>query len=456
MKAHLTVKLRNVPGEPVARAPYWVDFIRDKSGSATTLNPAFDREMAGRGLPFWVTREYRPAGATHPNGAGWSRDEAGAGLDRVFRVILQGNSDLPDELVERVRLLPEFESVRPVRVAASDLPEPTPAAPALGMGVRLATDRSREQIGLDRAHVFGRGDPRVTVAVLDTGVNLDHPEVARRVVKRADFVKLDGLDTADFIGDVTDYDDVPEDEVGHGTHVAGIIAGEGLKMPSGVAPECGILAVRVLASMRTADGSVVGAGIPDNINTATKWAVDQGADVINFSLGIRHDGGGLPHEDVVRYALSRGVSVVAASGNDGTQERYYPGALPGVIPVGATDAEGNVANFSSFGAPVWLVAPGTDVFSSFARGSYAMATGTSQASPFVAGAIALLKSQALSRGVRLADADVKEILRQTSDKPGRAAGRTPRAGYGRLNLLDACRLLNHWLGGGGGLRRQAG
>src|SRR3712207_9142629 len=94
------------------------------------------------------------------------------------------------------------------------------------------------------------------------------------------------------------------------------------------------MAVRVLASLRSGD-AVQGAGIVDNINVAIKWVVDRGVDVINMSLGIRHTGGGLPHEDVIRYALDRGVSVVAASGNDGTDPKYYPGALPGVVAVGA-------------------------------------------------------------------------------------------------------------------------
>jgi subtilisin family serine protease len=112
--------------------------------------------------------------------------------------------------------------------------------------------------------------------------------------------------------------------------------------------------------------------------------------------------------------------------------------------VGAEDARGEIADFSSYGAPVWLIAPGENVFSSFASGRYALATGTSQASPFVAGTIALLKSQALAHGVRLTDPEVKDILRHTSDRIDRQY-RTPKGGYGRLNTLDACRLLNHLL-----------
>lgn len=451
MKEHLTIKLR----EPrAADVPFWRDFIADKSVEVERLHPTFDAELARSGLRFWVTSEYAPAGRR------WSPEEAAAGLDRIVRVILRDDRELPDELIARIRLIPEFECVCPIDVGEADLPVPVPA---LALELGPAVDRSRDLVHLRHARLFGRGHPGVKVAVLDTGVNLDHPETRSRIVGQADFVHIasegargaaasrgvaqDGptaaLDTRGFIGDFMEYDGVAEDEVGHGTHVTGIVAGQGLRMPAGVVPDCSVLVVRVLATMRSGD-RLVGAGIVDNINAGIKWAVDQGADVINMSLGIRHSGGGLPHADVIRYALARGVTVVAASGNDGTDEKYYPGALPGVIAVGATDASGAVARFSSYGAPVWIVAPGSNVYSSYANGGYTFASGTSQAAPFVTGAVALLKSQALSRGVRLGDAAVKEILRHTADKPDQHA-RSPRSGFGMLNLLDACRLLDQML-----------
>lgn len=214
-------------------------------------------------------------------------------------------------------------------------------------------------------------------------------------------------------------------------------------MDEGVAPACGLMAVRVLATLKQGDRRM-GAGIVDNINAGIKWAVDNGADVINMSLGIKHEGGGLPHQDVIRYALSKNVSVVAASGNDGTSERYYPGALKGVFAVGAIDDSGQVAGFTSYGAHIFVVAPGVNIFSSFARKGYALASGTSQASPFVAGAIGLLKSVALERGKRLTNQDITYIIKNTSDKVDSRL-RNVQAGYGVLNLADAFKLLNHML-----------
>src|SRR5215472_3184616 len=135
-----------------------------------------------------------------------------------------------------------------------------------------------------------------------------------------------------------------------------------------------------------------------------------------MSLGIKHRSGGLPHADVIRYALTKGTTVVAASGNDGTAERYYPGALPGVIAVGAVDNSGVVTSFTSYGANIMVVAPGVNVYSSFAHNPYAFASGTSQASPFVAGTVALMKSLARSRGAALNPRDIVNILKNTSDK----------------------------------------
>jgi thermitase len=392
-----------------------------------------------------VASEYRPALAGH-----WSESEVAAGLDRVYRLILQRDGGIAPGMLQDIRLVPIVEEARPGAIRVAPMPRP------VAMRRPAQTDQgSRDAIGLDRAHVVSRGDPAITIAVLDTGICTSHPELADVLLTGRDFVDiLDGHD--EFVGDFLEADPDPADEVGHGTHVAGIIAAQGIAMPAGVVPRCRILPVRALGAMRQGD-QVVGAGLEDNINNCVKYAVDRGAEVINMSLGIKREGGGLPHAEVVEYARRKGVTIVAAAGNDGQDELYYPGALPHVITVGAYDASGDIAPFSTYGDQIMVIAPGENVYSAYLEDDYAFSTGTSQAAPFVAGAVALLKSAARAQAGRsLGDAQVKHLLKHTSDKvDGRFKHR--RAGYGKLNLPDALALLEHRLGatGAGRLARSA-
>jgi thermitase len=428
MRPHLKLTLRASGGSGEPAFPYWEEIIDSKRGAKERLHPEVDAVLDRHRAPVWVTTEYRP------HGTAWSEDEVRSGFDRIFRLILQERSDIPPELLDDLRLLPAVERVEAGTIAATEIPEPR--ATALSRGT---DEDSREAILLPEAHLLTRGAPEVVVAVLDTGVSLAHPELQEAVLPGYDFVNiLNGAE--EFIGDRLEADAVPEDEAGHGSHVAGIIAGHGRAMPVGVAPRCRILPVRVLGTMEK-DGRRFGAGVIENINNGVKWAVDQGADVINMSLGVRHSGGGLPHEEVVGYARRKGVSIVAASGNDGRPNLYYPGALPGVLTVGAVDEEGRVAPFSTYNRRVTVVAPGTDIYSSFLGDRYAFASGTSQASPFVAGIVALLKSMGRERGRRLTEAQVLDVLRGTSDRIGREF-RDLKGGYGRVNARDALRYLD--------------
>lgn len=434
MKPHLIIRLAPRAASATATAPAWSDAVRDKSDVGGRLHPDVDRVLDRHRVGVWVTAEYRPR---DPSGR-WSAQELESGLNRVYRLILQDNREIPPGLVEDISLLPVVEQVRPGLIARSELPR----ASALSGDDRTGR-AARTAIGLDEASDYTRGDKRVLVAVLDTGIDLAHPELADALRPGRDFVDiLDGA--GQFVGDYLGADDVPDDEVGHGTHVAGIIAARGLKMPAGVVPRCSVLPVRVLGAMERA-GKRFGAGLLDNINSAVKWAVDQGADVINMSLGVRHEGGGLPHREVVDYARRNGVTIVAASGNDGRRELYYPGALPHVIAVGAADNQGRVADFSTFGDQVSLIAPGVDVYSTYLERGYAFSTGTSHAAPFVAGAAAMMKSYARSVGRRLTDPQVKHVFKHTADKVGRDF-KDPKAGFGMLNLRDAMRFLEYRLG----------
>lgn len=428
MKSHIKIKLREAFSSALA---HWQEILLDKSLATSHLHTTIDRIFDEFQLPVWVTQEYLSAGKQ------WNTAELAAGLNRVYRLIVQQNRPIPAQLIEKLSNLPVVEEVNVGEIAQVDLPELLPQQ----MG-GMIDERSRKAIYLPEAHQLTEGDARITIAVLDTGVNLIHPELVHALRPGYDFVNIiDG--SGKFIGDYLDADEVPSDEVGHGTHVAGIIAAKGEAMPRGVVPQCKILPVRVLGAMKRG-GKRVGAGLVDNINDGIKWAIDQGADVINMSLGIQHSGGGLPHQEVVDYARRKDVTIVAASGNDGTEQLYYPSALPYVLAVGAVDEAGKIAPFSTFGK-VDLLAPGTNIYSTYLDNTYAPSTGTSHASPFVAGAVAALKSYALQKwNTRLHDNQVKFLLKHSADRID-ARFKHQKAGFGLLNVSDALRLLDYKL-----------
>lgn len=430
MKSHLEVKLRE--GVPAPDAPYWEHAIRDKSGTNVTIDGALARLLERYDVPVIATRAYAP------HGAAWSPEEIASGFNRVYRLVLADSGTVPARLLQDITLIPTIEYARLGAIGTTELPQPEVAQLSVP-----ADRRSRDAIGLEEAQQYSTGDPSVTIAVLDTGIWLSHPELAGRLLPGRDFVDiLDGA--GKFFGDFLDADDDPTDAVGHGTHVAGILVARGQRMPRGVVPKCRILPVRVLGALRQGDKRV-GAGLIDNINVAIKWAVDQGATIINMSLGVRHTGGGLPHNDVIEYARRKGVTVIAAAGNDGQEQLYYPGALPHVLAVGAVDERGEVAPFSTYGRQVSFVAPGTNIYSTYLDNEYAYSTGTSHATPFVTGAAALLRSWAIGkRGVRITDAQIKHVLKHSADRVD-AQFKHPKAGFGRINLLDAVKLLEHKL-----------
>ena len=246
-----------------------------------------------------------------------------------------------------------------------------------------------DRIRTDEAWRTTRGAGAV-VAVVDTGVALDHPDLFDRIVKRPDGSVI-GIDLVD-----DDLD--PSDEHGHGTLVAGVIAatadnGWGT---AGVAPEASILPVRVLA----ADGS----GRSEDVGRGIRWAVDHGADVVNVSLEAvaPTDGSarapGVPTA-AVRYAARRGVLVIAAAGNERGSAASYPADSP-IVLVGAVDPDDRSASFSTVDRRDGFVAPGVQILSTWCRRvrggcdvsdtPYGVADGTSFAAPHVSGVAALL------------------------------------------------------------------
>ncbi|MCH2225988.1 MAG: S8 family serine peptidase, partial [Crocinitomicaceae bacterium] len=411
--------------------PFWGDVAQGIRKPLSSFNRKIDDLFDAFALTFSVAAEYPKTGRT------WSAEELKIGLNKHYRIILKENKKFPKALVEQIRLIPHVEEVKTGQIVSAPIPSLS-SEQSIG---RNQMDFARKMIGLPEAHLKSKGNRAITIAVLDTGIDLKHPELQHCLIEGHDFVDIIS-NANEFVGDHLGFDTDPSDEVGHGTHVAGIIGAKGSGMSPGVVPNCKIMPIRVLGAMKRGN-SRVGAGLVGNINAGIKWAIDNGADVINMSLGIVHEGGGLPHEDVVNYARKKGVTIIAATGNDGQNALYFPSALPHVIAVGAMNRQiDRVAPFSTYGDQVDFVAPGTDIFSTYLDGEYAFSSGTSHAAPFVAGAAALLKSYGLKFGKKISDKQIKYVLKHTSDKQGKRF-KDYKTGYGMINLVDAIKLLEY-------------
>ncbi len=292
------------------------------------------------------------------------------------------------------------------------------------------------------------------IAVVDTGVDFKHPDLASKLIyyPDADFVAPNGTCTGGKKGQRSCTQDGAQDENGHGTHVAGIaaaITNNGVGV-AGVAPGAKLLPVRVL----DAEGS----GTTDQVAAGIRFAADKGADVVNLSLGFLSGVGEVvkligvlhPVYDAISYAQSKGATVVIAAGNDSVPLCSEPSAAPGVICVGSTDANDVRSWFSNGDATLmknYLVAPGGDaltcagdIFSTYLttlstsscsnQMGYDALAGTSMATPHVAGVAALLASKGLDR-----ERIVSCILASADDLG--TPGRDPVFGYGRLNANKA-------------------
>jgi len=272
--------------------------------------------------------------------------------------------------------------------------------------VYAVLDESDGPLGAPAVRQTGYTGKGVMLAVIDTGIDTDHPDFAGRIVATRDFT-LEGF----------------KDSNGHGSHIAGIAAGSGAYSDDkykGMAPNALILAGKVLQ----ADGS----GRASDVMAAIEWAVDLGADIINLSLGSSgsSDGADMLCE-ACDMAVAAGVVVCVAAGNDGPARRTIgsPAAARMAITVGATTANGLVAEFSSRGPTAddrlkpEVVAPGVDIVSVRATGTragkqvnahYTSATGTSMAAPHVSGIIALLLEANKSASPQL----IREALLHTA------------------------------------------
>jgi len=224
-----------------------------------------------------------------------------------------------------------------------------------------------------------KGGKGVVVAILDTGCQIDHPDLKDRIIGGRNF-------TTDDNGDP----DIFGDNNGHGTHVAGTIAaaenGQGVV---GMAPQVDLLILKVLDS----SGSGGYQNLIEAIDYALQWRGPEGQKVriISMSLGGEEDDTSL-YDAIVR-AIRSGVLVVCAAGNTGQIERQFPGGYNEVVGVGAVDLNKKLAPFSTMNKEIDVVAPGVGIVSTYPTNRYAVLSGTSMATPHIAGAAALIINQ---------------------------------------------------------------
>ena len=246
------------------------------------------------------------------------------------------------------------------------------------------------------------GDASVLVGIVDTGIDFSHPDLSANIWhnpgETGNGKETNGIDddgngfVDDWRGwDFANSDNNPQDDNGHGTHVAGIIAasGDNGKGVAGVVWRASLVPLKFLA----ADGS----GFVSNAVSAILYAADNGIRILNNSWGGTQYSQAL--EDAIRYASDHGVLFVAAAGNDGEDNDtspHYPSNydLPNLVSVAASDDRDRRASFSNYGdRSVDLAAPGEDIFSTYPGGRYEWLSGTSMATPFVTGAAALIRSE---------------------------------------------------------------
>ena len=248
------------------------------------------------------------------------------------------------------------------------------------------------QIEADKVWSEGITGNGVKVAVLDTGIDTDHPELADSYLGGYDYVNNDAI---------------PEDDHGHGTHVSGIITGNGVNSNAkGVAPGAKIYMYKVC--------NATGACYEDDMIAAMEAAMKTDAKVMSISIG----GGSYTTENCdsdslaaeVNKVVDSGITVAVAAGNNG-KGVSSPGCASKAIAVGAVDKTNNVAYFSGRGKALDIVAPGVSIYSTYLSGGYATMSGTSMATPHVAGVVALL----LEANSGLTTAQIKDALYTTTN-----------------------------------------
>ncbi len=273
------------------------------------------------------------------------------------------------------------------------------------------------RIDADLAWGTSTGDP-IKVAIIDTGIDLAHPDLKANI--KGGYNAINPTKS-------------PNDDNGHGTHVAGIVAAIDNEIGViGVGPQIDLYAVKVL--------SRTGSGYLSDVIEGLDWAISNGMQVVNMSLGTNTDVQSF--RDAVIRVSQAGIIQVAAAGNNSGGSVTYPAAYPEVIAVSATDSSDLIASFSSVGPEIDLAAPGVNIYSTYKGSTYKTLSGTSMASPHVAGTVAdILATPARApydsnlNGV-WEPSEVKAVLQATADDLG-VVGFDNYYGYGLVDTEES-------------------
>lgn len=321
-------------------------------------------------------------------------------IGRIHQInvrILQVPEKAEARVIAALSKNPNFEFAEPDYIATANLVPNDP--------LYAGSQWHLPAISAPAAWDFVTGNSNLTVAIVDTGVQLNHPDLAGRVLQGYDYVNND----AD-----------PSDDNGHGTSTSGAAAAtgnNGLGM-AGVTWGSFILPVKVLAANGSGSYSAISSGI--------NYSADRGARVINLSLGGTLSSSTL--QSAVNYAWNKGSVLIAAAGNNGTSQTVYPAGCSNVVAVSAINAANTITSWSSYGSFVDLCAPGESIGTLWIGSGYVNVSGTSYSSPIVAGVASL----ALSANPALKNFQVVKLLTANADDLG-AAGYDSYYGNGRVN-----------------------
>ena len=418
-------------------APLYPDIVRLKKEQGLS-----DLEIANRTRQKFATRANRLRGAFQP-----------PEISRTYLLEVDTLRGKLTKILSDLKADPKVEFAEEDRIASANITPNDPYLSSTGSWGQSYPDLwGIQKIGAPAAWNTSTG-AGIIVAVVDTGIDYNHPDIAANVWINTGEIPNNGIDDDHngYIDDVRGWDFIgstytnpqqsndPIDHNGHGTHVAGTVAAVGNNGIGviGVAWNAQVMAVKGLDD--------TGTGVDSTLDPAILYAVNNGADIISASWG------GTTYSqaeaDAITYAYDLGAVIVVAAGNNAADARtFYPAALWNVITVAASDPNDNLASFSNYGSKIDVAAPGVDILSLQASGTslgpvvspgYIRLSGTSMATPHVSGLAALI----LSQNPNYSNEQVRQVIRASATDLG-PPGYDLSFGYGRINASAALGVTN--------------